>query len=118
MVKGKKTSAPKSRKPRVQTTRLWRRIYLKEWREFRGFPTEGLAEKADVSPGLISQIENNKSGGSADTLQKLADALDIEVGELFDVKPEEGGRIARIWISDKDRPIIEEILAARSRIKE
>ena len=105
---------PTASRPRVPQ-KVWQRIYLKEWREFRHFTTEGLAAEAGVSPGLISQIENGLSSGSADSLEKLAKALKIEVGELLDVKPQKGGSILRVFVSDKDRETARRLLEALSK---
>jgi transcriptional regulator with XRE-family HTH domain len=88
---------------------------LREWREHRGLSTEKLAAKAHVSPGLISQIENRRSAGSPDSLEKLAKALNIDVGELLDVKPEQGGSIMRIFVADKDRDTARRLLDALSK---
>lgn len=95
---------------------MWRRIYLREWRQHRGLSVEGLAAKAGVSPAIISLIENRKSAGSPDSLEALARELRIEVGELFDVKPEKGGSILRIWVADEDRAQVQRnILAATTK---
>lgn len=102
---------------RQPTRRVWRRIYLEAWRNKRGLSIEGLAEKSGVSPGLISLIENSKSGGSPETLEKLATALDCEVGELLDVKPDAEGSMLRVWVNDENRSTIEAILAAFPKSK-
>ena len=49
----------------------------KEWNQ-----TE-LAYHAGLAPSVISQIENGKRDPTARTLRKLADALEVEVGDLF-----------------------------------
>lgn len=103
--------------PRGPTKKFWRRIYLREWREFRGLSQEGLADRSGVSSGQINLIENQKSAGSPDSLQKLAKALDIEIGELLDIKPEPGGRIVRMWIHDEDRPQVEAVAEALRQVK-
>lgn len=103
--------------PRGATRKVWRKIYLREWREFRGFSVEGLAERAGVSPGLISQIENRKSAGSPDSLEKLAKVLDCDPGELLDIKPEAGGSIVRLWVHDDDRAQLERVVNALSKVK-
>lgn len=114
MVKGRGTRQAGG--PR-RTQRVWRRIRLREWREYRGLSVERLAEKAGVSPGLVSQIENRLSAGSPDSLEKLAKALDCEVGELLDIAPSKGGSMFRVWVSDEDRPRIEAIAKALGRVK-
>lgn len=102
---------------RQPTKRVWRRIYLEAWRKKRGLSQEELAEKSGVSTAQISLIENAKSGGSPETLEKLADALDIEVGELFDVNPDGDGSIYRVWVRDEDRSRVEAVIDALGKIK-
>lgn len=102
---------------RQPTRRVWRRIYLEAWRRHRGLSIEDLAAKSGVSPALISLIENAKSGGSPETLEKLADALDCEVGELFDIKPEPGGALLRLWVKDSDRERVEAMADALSKLE-
>lgn len=43
-----------------------------------------LAEKSDLSPGLISQIERNTVNPSIASLWKLTNGLDISIGSLFE----------------------------------
>jgi transcriptional regulator with XRE-family HTH domain len=62
---------------------------------------EGLAAKAAVSPGLISQIENGISNGSPDSLQKLAAALGCTYRELFD-DPIPGQRRLDVAVPEQD----------------
>lgn len=104
---GKQPKKPGGRQP---TKKLWPDIGLREFRELRKLTIEQLAEKADVSPGLISQIENGLSGGSAESLQKLATALGIKPGELIDIKPEFGGYIFRAWVREEDRRLVEKFI--------
>jgi len=63
-------------------------------------------------------IENQKSAGSPETLEKLAKALKIEVGELLDIKPEPNGRIFRVWVHDKDLPRIQAVAEAISKVSD
>ena len=108
--------APKAPRPH-SPYKVWNRLYLRDWREFRGLSTEKLAELSGVSPGLISQIENRRSAGSADSLEKLAKALAIEVGELLDVKPEKGGRVLRVFVSHEDHDTVRRMIEALSKSK-
>lgn len=48
---------------------------LKTLRESQGLTVASLADRAGVSSGLISQIENNYTVPSLDTLERLADCL-------------------------------------------
>lgn len=106
-----KRAPPKNKQ---QAQKVWRRIHLRDWREYRGLSTEALAEKAGVSAGLISIIENRKSAGSPESLEKLAKALQVTVGELIDVKPDPDrrGAVMRFWVSDADREHVQRLVTA------
>lgn len=65
-------------------------IRVRQHRLSKGWTVEVLAERAKVSVGTISGIENG-SGYSHVTLVKIAKALGTSVGALFDVDPREGG---------------------------
>lgn len=43
-----------------------------------------LAEKVDMNFNYIGQIERGEANVTIKTMKILADALDVEVGELFD----------------------------------
>ncbi len=63
-------------------------------REKRGLKKSELAERADVSTGYLTQLENPREGASIktpglDILQRLSDALSVPVGWLaFGTEPE------------------------------
>jgi DNA-binding XRE family transcriptional regulator/mannose-6-phosphate isomerase-like protein (cupin superfamily) len=59
---------------------------LKELRQAAGLTLRELARQADVSPSLVSQIENGKSRPSVSTLYTFARLLDVRVDELFDAE--------------------------------
>ena len=104
MIKGRRRAV------RQPTQRVWRRIYLLEWRGKRGLSVEKLGELAGVSPGMISLIENRKSAGSPETLEKLADAMQISVGELFAPPPEPGEIIVSARIREDQRDAFAKLL--------
>lgn len=56
---------------------------VRRLREKRGWNQTELAFHATLAPSVISQIENGKRNPSASTLKKLANALGVEVGDLF-----------------------------------
>ncbi|MDR1802506.1 MAG: helix-turn-helix domain-containing protein [Treponema sp.] len=56
---------------------------LKENRRKKGLTQEKLAEKADISLRYLAMLENGDSFPSGETLEKLAEALDIQAYELF-----------------------------------
>jgi transcriptional regulator with XRE-family HTH domain len=59
---------------------------LKELRQSAGLSLRELARQADVSPSLVSQIENGKSRPSVSTLYSFARLLNVPVDELFDAE--------------------------------
>jgi transcriptional regulator with XRE-family HTH domain len=56
---------------------------LRTVRERRGLTLREVAEQAEVSESLVSQIERNKVSPAIDTLLRLADVLDIDPEYLF-----------------------------------
>ena len=57
---------------------------LRELRLRHGFTLRELADKAQVSPALLSQLENGVTDPSLATLRKLATVFEAEVSTLFD----------------------------------
>ncbi|MFQ1002481.1 helix-turn-helix domain-containing protein [Modestobacter sp. SSW1-42] len=62
---------------------------LKELRQAAGLSLRELARQAEVSPSLVSQIENGKSRPSVSTLYTFARLLDVRVDELFDAEADQ-----------------------------
>ena len=60
---------------------------IKRHRQRKGLSQAKLAEKMEISTNYLSDIERKRGWVSAFSLVKLANALEIEVFELF--KPEE-----------------------------
>ena len=60
---------------------------IKRYRKQKGWSQALLAEKMDISTTYLSSIESKKGWVSPFSLAKLANALEVEVFELF--KPEE-----------------------------
>ena len=56
---------------------------IKKYRNRRGWSQLFLSEKLDISANFLSEIETGKGWVSPLTLTKLANALEIEVYELF-----------------------------------
>jgi transcriptional regulator with XRE-family HTH domain len=52
-------------------------------REARGWIQAKLAVEAGMAPSAVNQIENGKRSPSANSLNKLAGALGVEVADLF-----------------------------------
>lgn len=60
---------------------LGRRIH--EIRKAKGWSQEKLGSKADLSYKFVGEIERGQQNPSFDTLVKIADALEIELFDLF-----------------------------------
>lgn len=66
---------------------------LKKYRNLKGVSQEAFAEKAGLHRTYISAIERERRSISLENIQKIADALDIEVYRLFikDNETSDGG---------------------------
>lgn len=58
-------------------------LRIKELCKEQRITINGLAEKIGVAQPTISRIINGKQTPALDTLEKIADALGVEVAELF-----------------------------------
>ena len=58
---------------------------FKEIRKARGLTQEALAEKVDLTPQYLSRLEGGHQSPSVETVAKLAEALNVELWELFDL---------------------------------
>ena len=61
---------------------------MKRYREIFGFSQIKLAEKVGCSPTLIGKIEIGKRFPSAGNINRIANALDVKVADLFSEEPE------------------------------
>ena len=100
---------------------------LRELRKFRALTQEQLAERIDRSVDAVSALERGLALPSFETLEKLADALDVPVRDFFDV--EEDAPEARVQmltrlmmharaLSDVDLGIAVEQIALLGRRRE
>ncbi|MBU2550119.1 MAG: XRE family transcriptional regulator [Proteobacteria bacterium] len=55
---------------------------LRRYRKERGLTLKAVAERAGVSEGFMSQVENNVKSPSVETLFNICDAIEVDVGEL------------------------------------
>ena len=79
-----------------------RRIFLKEWREYRNLTQEQLAERVGMSVGNISQLERRLQGYSQEGLEALAEALNCEPGQILNVNPTAPDALWSIWERAKE----------------
>jgi transcriptional regulator with XRE-family HTH domain len=77
-----------------------------KFRKLRGFEQIQLAEKARLSEESISNVERGTSNATIDTLTKIADALKIDIEELF----LERALTLNLALSEKNINNIEEII--------
>jgi len=75
---------------------------IKALRLERELQQRQLAEKADLAPSMVSQIESGRLTPSLNTLRKIAEALGVTIATLFD-----GQAAGRIQVSRrKDYPVV------------
>lgn len=87
--------------------RTERTFYLREWRLHRDLTQEELAERADMSPSHLANVETGRKRYNEDILESLAKALGCEVWELIGRNPlKQPAEIVDIWnhISAADKP--------------
>lgn len=60
---------------------------MRAWRAARGLSQRALAEKAGVGPVLVARLELGQTDPRLTTLRRLAEALNLTVGELVDGSP-------------------------------
>ncbi len=78
-------------------------VRIKTLRQERGLLQKQVAEKAGLTPSMVSQIESGRLTPTLRTLRKLADAFGVSIPELLE--PPAGGQ--RIHISRKrEHPIV------------
>jgi transcriptional regulator with XRE-family HTH domain len=65
---------------------------LKKTRLDRGYSQRALAKRSGVSPATIYELEAGRRSANPSTLRKLADALDVSVGDL--VNEEREGKVS------------------------
>jgi transcriptional regulator with XRE-family HTH domain len=75
---------------------------IKAFRAERALQQRQLAEKAGLTPSMVSQIESGRLTPSLPTLGKLAGALGVSIGSLFDPVP-----TGRLHVTRKaDYPVV------------
>ena len=76
---------------------------VKALRAERGLQQRQLAEKAELTPSMVSQIESGRLTPSLNTLRRLAEGLGVTIASLFDGQPM-GGSI--VISRKKDHPVV------------
>lgn len=60
-----------------------RRVFIREWRKYRGLTLVQLAERVGVSQPTVSRIERGEQPYSQPILEAFADALGCEPSDLI-----------------------------------
>ncbi|HEY3772828.1 MAG TPA: XRE family transcriptional regulator [Solirubrobacteraceae bacterium] len=76
---------------------------LRTARRRRGLTLAALAGRAGMSESFLSQLERGLTGASLDSLQRLTQALDIRVGDLFETSEVDSPRV----LHPEQRPVME-----------
>ncbi|GLY70697.1 helix-turn-helix domain-containing protein [Amycolatopsis taiwanensis] len=94
---------------------------IRELRVVRGLTVTELARRADVSTGLISQVERELADPSLVTIRKIAKALDVPLFSLFeDIETEDVAvvrRGTRMQIQTPGGVLYSRISAGRGRLE-
>jgi len=70
--------------------------HIRRLRKGRRMSLRALAGEADFSPSFISQVENGQVSPSISSMEKIAGALGVTMGEFFAAAAEgEGGQVVR-----------------------
>ncbi len=56
---------------------------IRTYRQFRGLTQEELAERAEVHPTYIGQVERGEKNLTVNTLEKILNALDLSFHDFF-----------------------------------
>ncbi|MCL2310536.1 MAG: XRE family transcriptional regulator [Proteobacteria bacterium] len=88
---------------------------LHDIRTFRGFSMSKLAQYSGVSKAMISKIERGDGGASAETLGRLAEALDVGISDLMaSAEPKEiflQKRAEQVMLEDKANGFVRRALS-------
>jgi len=71
--------------------------YLREWRRFRGFTQDKLADAIQVSKGYLSDLEQGKKRYNQDMLERLAEVLGCSPACLLSRDPEATADLFDTW---------------------
>lgn len=56
---------------------------LRKFRQARGLSQEELANRAEINRNYVGMLESEQHAATIDMLDKLAEALDVQVQEFF-----------------------------------
>lgn len=68
---------------------------IRVWRDYRGLSSKDLAAAAGLSTAYLSEIETGKKDGSVAALKAIADALKIDLDDLYWRRTDDAAATAR-----------------------
>lgn len=71
---------------------------IRSLRKERGLSQESLALKAGLNTSYMGQIERAEKSATIDSLEKIANALDVPIEELFSFEREESNNVDKTII--------------------
>src|SRR3954462_6404358 len=101
-VAAKPPKAAKPAKASAEDKNEYLGVRLRHGRMTMGSRLRELADKARCSESMISKIENGRAVPSLNILHRIAEALDLTVGQLFEKPAEPSGLVSRAG----QRPIV------------
>lgn len=83
---------------------MFKRTYIREWRQKRGLSLRQLADRLETEPGgdpaishaSIGRIETGKQPYSQPILEAISKALDVPVSLLIEMNPQKEGEVIDI----------------------
>lgn len=73
-----------------------RPFYLRQWRKYRGYTLERLAEMVGTSQGYLSDLEKQKRRWNEDLLEALAIALQCDPADFLTRDPSQPEGLTRL----------------------
>jgi transcriptional regulator with XRE-family HTH domain len=89
--------------------------YVRRLRRAAGLTQEQIAERADVSPSTVQNLELSRFSPSVETLRKIAQGLGLTPGALltqFEDHPTSSGEMAVVTIYRRSDPLTREAIRA------
>jgi transcriptional regulator with XRE-family HTH domain len=102
MLKKKRTVPTKAIRVTTGEHNEYLGVRLRHGRMTKGLRLKDLAEAADCSESMISKIENGRAVPSIKALHRIAEVLELTVGQLFEKPSEPSGLLSR----SGERPIV------------
>ncbi len=79
--------------------RKWVSVNVRYYRERHGFSQAYLAEAAELTDGMIAQVESGKSTLSIDSLERVAEVLQVLPSDIV-MRPEDRDKFYQEVIDD------------------